>query len=104
MSLLGTLHGQCTVLLRREANFSNFFVNSKDNFVKNVDNPNMLIVNNWIIMNMYVVSMVIVNIWIIMNMDDNQHLVIIKTYLFTTYMFIINKSLINIAIYHVLAN
>ena len=51
-----------------EANFSNFFVNSKDNFVKNVDNPNMLIVNNWIIMNMYVVSMVIVNIWIIMNM------------------------------------
>ena len=38
-----------------EANFSNFFVNSKDNFVKNVDNPNMLIVNNWIIMNMYVV-------------------------------------------------
>ena len=29
-----------------EANFSNFFVNSKDNFVKNVDNPNMLIVHN----------------------------------------------------------
>ena len=58
MSLLGTLHGQCTVLLRREAPkqiFQIFFVNSKDNFVKNVDNPNMLIVNNWIIMNMYVV-------------------------------------------------
>ena len=67
MSLLGTLHGQCTVL-RAEANFSIFFVNSKDNFVKNIDNPNMLIVNNWIIMHMYVVSMVIVNIWIIMNM------------------------------------
>ena len=49
MSLLGTLHGQCTVLLRREAPkqiFQFFFVNSKDNFVKNVGYHQNILVHN----------------------------------------------------------